>query len=114
MQRSMQIVHTTFYDQLAVTINGISILEAGMIVMLDLPDVGEGSGYFEGSEAKWENRLDNLWLITSLRHVIDLPQNTYRCELTLTNTMTYTAKELPVYEAPGTIPNVGNFAAVTS
>ena len=104
MQRSMQTIHSLEYDQLAVTLNGISILETGMVVKLDLPDVGEGSGFFEGTQAKWDNRLDNLWIITSLKHTIILPRNNYTCELILTNTMTYAMKELPIYEAPGTVP----------
>ena len=103
MQRTMQTVHSLEYDQLGVTMNGVSILEAGMVVMLDLPDIGAGSGFFKGTTAKWENRLDNLWVITSLKHVIQLPRNTYTCELVLTNTMAYASRELPIYEAPGKV-----------
>jgi len=113
MQRSMQTIHSLEYDQLAVTLNGISILETGMVVKLDLPDVGEGSGFFEGTQAKWENRLDNLWIITSLKHNIVLPQNTYTSELILTNTMTYAMKELPFYEAPGTVPAARSYVSGT-
>ena len=109
MQRAIQTVHSLEYDQLGVTIHGISILEAGMIIRLDLPNIGSGSGFFEGTNAKWENRLDNLWVITSLKHVIKLPQNTYTCELILTNTMTFAMKELPIYQAPGKVPVARNY-----
>ena len=101
LRRSMQLAHSVRYDQLSVTTHGISSLEAGMVVKLDLPNIGEGSGYFKGSDAKWENRLDNVWIITSLKHFITLPDNTYRCELILSNTMTATTDVLPIYEAPG-------------
>ena len=104
MKRRMQMIHSLGYDQLTVTINGLSSLEAGMTIRLDLPDIGEGSGSFKGSEAKWENRLDNLWIITSLKHQIELPRNSYRCELQLSNTMSHTAKELETYQAPGKVP----------
>jgi len=114
MQRAMQLVHSLQYDQLKVTINGISLLEAGMIVKLDLPDIGSGSGFFEGTEAKWENRLDNLWIITSLKHIIELPRASYQCELILTNTMTQTSRELPIYEAPGTTPTKRDFSTIST
>ena len=109
LKRTMQTIHSLRYDQLSVTMHGISKLEAGMIVKLDLPDIGEGSGYFEGTDAKWENRLDNLWIITSLKHFITLPENTYRCELILSNTMTATSKTLPVYLAPGKLSNSATY-----
>ena len=84
-----------------------------MVVKLDLPDVGAGSGFFKGTDAKWENRLDNLWIITSLKHTIVLPRNNYTCELILTNTMTYAMKELPFYEAPGTVPAARSYVSGT-
>ena len=75
-----------------------------MTVRLDLPDIGAGSGFFKETVGKWENRLDNVWIITDIRHTIQLPANNYRCELSLSNTMAHTALPLPVYEAPGTVP----------
>ena len=104
MKRNIQMLHSLNYDKLKVVTNGISKLEAGMTVRLDLPDIGAGSGFFKETEAKWENRLDNVWIITAIRHIIQLPRNTYRCELSLSNTMAHTALSLPVYEAPGTVP----------
>jgi len=109
MKRKMQLIHSLGYDQLTVTLNGISSLEAGMTIRLDLPDFGEGSGFFKGTDAKWENRLDNLWIITSIKHQIELPRNSYRCELHLTNTMSHTAKELPIYQAPGKKPQMASY-----
>ena len=103
MQRAFQTIHSLNYIQLKVVLHGNSILEAGMLVKLDLPNIGRGSGFFEGSEAKWENRLDNLWIITSLKHILELPRNTYRTHLILTNTMTHTSRELQTYEAPGKV-----------
>ena len=88
--------------------------EAGMIVKLDLPDICAGSGFFEGTEAKCENRLDNLWIITSLKHIIELPRASYQCELILTNTMTQTSRELPIYEAPGTTPTKRDFSTIST
>ena len=104
MKRNIQMIHALSYDRLKVVINGISKLEAGMTVRLDLPDIGAGSGFFKETVGKWENRLDNVWIITDIRHTIQLPANNYRCELSLSNTMAHTALPLPVYEAPGTVP----------
>ena len=100
LKREMQIFHSTKYDQLSVTINGISALEAGMVVELKLPNIGRGSGYF-GDPAAWENRFNNIWTITEIKHILNPTVNTYFCELKLSNTMRGTGKNLPVYDSVG-------------
>ena len=101
LKREMQTFHSTLYDQLSITINGISTIEAGMTVKLDLPDIGRGSGYFQGDIPAWENRFDNIWIITEVKHILNPVENTYFCELRLSNTMRATGKELPVYDSVG-------------
>ena len=100
LKREMQTLHSTIYDQLSLTINGISALEAGMTVKLNLPDIGRGSGYFDQNPA-WENRFDNIWIITEVKHILNPVANTYFCELKLSNTMRATGKDLPVYDSVG-------------
>ena len=100
LKRDMQTIHNTMYDQLSLTINGISAIEAGMSVLLDLPNLGRGSGYF-GDNPAWENRFDNIWLITEVKHILNPVTNTYFCELKLSNTMKGTEKDLPIYDSVG-------------
>ena len=106
MQRSMQLHHALRYNQLTVEINGISALQVGMIVLLDLPDIGEGSGYLsKNPSAMWENRYKNSWMITDINHVVTPNAganiNNYSCQLTLSNTMGMTEKVLPTYDKLG-------------
>ena len=108
LKREMQTFHSTLYDQLSITINGISTIEAGMTVKLDLPDIGRGSGYF-GDNPAWENRFDNIWIITEVKHILNPVENTYFCELSLSNTMRDTSFELPVYENVGDITKGSKF-----
>jgi len=78
-----------------------------MCIMLQLPDIGEGSGYL-GGPAVWTNRYDNLWVITRLSHHILTQGNkpAYYCDLTLSNLMTSTEQVLPSYEGTGILgPN---------
>ena len=107
LMRIMQLQHVTNYQLLDVRLHGISGLEAGMCIMLRLPDIGEGSGYLGGS-AVWTNRYDNLWVITSLSHHILTQGNkpAYFCDLTLSNLMTNTEQVLPSYDGTGILgPN---------
>ena len=108
LKREMQTLHSTIYDQLSLTINGISALEAGMTVKLNLPDIGRGSGYFDQNPA-WENRFDNIWIITEVKHILNPVANTYFCELKLSNTMRGTEKDLPVYDSVGDITKGSKF-----
>ena len=107
LQRMMQLQHLTNYQLLNVRLHGISGLEAGMAILLQLPNIGEGSGYL-GGPAIWTNRYDNLWVITSLAHHIQTQGNkpAYYCDLTLSNLMTNTEQVLPSYDGTGILgPN---------
>ena len=105
MQRSMQLYHALRYNQLSVVINGISALETGTMIKLELPNIGEGSGFLAKSKpaTAQENRLNNLWIITEIKHIIEPSQTTnhYRCELVLSNTMGATNDALPFYDKLG-------------
>jgi hypothetical protein len=106
MQRSIQTSQTMSHQLLNIRIHGISRLEAGMFVNLELPDVGEGSGFTEQPKpgaAKWENRQSNIWLIKKLTHAIDLREEVmeYHCDLELSNTMRTQKDPLPTYEGLG-------------
>ena len=91
------------YYKLSIKVNGMSALQAGMIVFLNLPDVGQGSGFVEGGAPIWEDRQDNVWIIKRLSHQLDARQDSfsYTCELELSNTFRSTAKTLPKYPGLG-------------
>ena len=101
----MQVNHALNYYSMSVRIPGISALEAGMNIKLDLPDVGRGSGFRQLEQARevWENRLDNIWKIKKLVHVIDTTQEnlTYYCDLELSNTLRAVDDKLPTYPGLG-------------
>ena len=44
MQRTIQTTHTMAHQLMNMRVHGISRLEAGMTVELQLPDIGQGSG----------------------------------------------------------------------
>ena len=102
MQRSIQTTHTMAHQLMNMRVHGISRLEAGMTVELQLPDIGQGSGLTATSkptDAIWENRQNNIWLIKKLTHAIDLREDTmkYYCDMELSNTMRAQKKVLPAY-----------------
>ena len=102
MARTMQTAHTLGHQIVTMRVNGISRLEAGMTVELTFPDVGQGSGQVQGpkpTDAKWENRQNNIWIIKKLTHSIDLRESTmkYYCDLELSNTMRTQKDVLPAY-----------------
>ena len=73
-----------------------------MTVELQLPDIGQGSGMTsqpKPTDAVWENRQNNIWLIKKLTHAIDLREDSmkYYCDLELSNTMRSQKKVLPKY-----------------
>ena len=102
LQRAMQTQHPMDYNRLSIRVHGISALECGRIVFLNLPDVGQGSG-ITGGTAVWEDRQDNLWIIKKLSHQIDTRQDNmnYTCQLELANTFRYTSMKLPKYPGLG-------------
>ena len=102
LQRVMQTEHLMNYQLLNVRLHGISGLEAGMVLYLLLPDIGEGSGYLGGEEA-WENRMNNLWIIKDLTHTIFTTANkpAYWCDLTLSNMMRMPGRHLPKFSGTG-------------
>ena len=105
LRKMMQVNHALNYYTMSVRIPGISALEAGMNIKLDLPDVGRGSGFRQLEQARevWENRLDNIWKIKKLVHVIDTTQEnlTYYCDLELSNTLRAVDDKLPTYPGLG-------------
>ena len=87
-------------------VHGISRLEAGMTIHLDHPDIGQGSGTVskaKPTDAVWENRQNNIWLIKKLTHAIDLREDSmkYYCDLELSNTMRTQKDPLPFYVGLG-------------
>ena len=102
LQRAMQTQHPMNYNTLSLRVHGISALECGRIVFLNLPNVGQGSG-ITGGTAVWEDRQDNLWIIKKLSHQIDARQDNmnYTCQLELANTFRYTSMKLPKYPGLG-------------
>ena len=102
MQRTIQTAHTMAHQIMMIRTHGISRLEAGMTIELTLPDIGQGSGQVQKprqSDALWENRHNNIWLIKKLTHAIDLRESTmkYYCDLEISNTMRSQKEVLPAY-----------------
>jgi len=102
MRRQMQIHHACSYNLLTARFHGISGLEVGMLVKLKLPDIGVASGQYDGGDYIFPNRLNNWWIIKQLTHVIDNSlgdDNTYHCDVILSNTLRATPKKatLPSY-----------------
>ena len=105
-ERQMQTSQTMSHQLMMMRVHGISRLEAGMTVQLELPDVGQGSGMTSSAkptDAIWENRQNNIWLIKKLTHAIDLREDTmkYYCDMELSNTMRTQKKVLPAYVGIG-------------
>ena len=102
MERTLQTTHTMAHQLMNMRVHGISRLEAGMTVELQLPDIGQGSGLTsqpKPTDAIWENRSNNIWLIKKLTHAIDLREDSmkYYCDMELSNTMRSQKKVLPTY-----------------
>ncbi len=106
MQRSIQTSQTMAHQLMNIRVYGISRLEAGMTIELQLPAVGRGSGYVgtkETTSPVWEDRHSNIWLIKKLTHAIDLREGntTYYCDLEISNTMRTQQDPLPKYVGLG-------------
>ena len=105
MRRVMQTFHACFYNTIKARFYGISALEVGMVVKLEMPDIGTGSGQYD-KDPIFANRLNNSWIIKQLTHVIDNTKgedNGYYCDVELANTLRDTNAKgiLPSYSGMG-------------
>ena len=120
MRREMQTFHACYYNTIKARFYGISALEVGMIVKLEMPDIGTGSGQYD-EDPIFVNRFNNSWIIKQLTHVIDNTKgedNGYYCDVELANTLRDTDSKgiLPTYSGMGSskfrTPTKGKFENV--
>ena len=101
LNRIMQMNHLLGMQRIELTLPGLSGLSVGELAFADLPDLGLAAGQIglEGAEQLWENRLDNVWLVTKVAHRLttggENPQFLTRVELA--NTMSSTGQVLTDY-----------------
>jgi hypothetical protein len=101
LNRMMQMNHLLGMQRIEITVPGMSGLSVGELAFADLPDIGLAAGQpgLDGSKELWENRLDNVWLVTKVAHRMttggENPQYLTRVELA--NTMSSTGQVLPDY-----------------
>ena len=101
----MQLRHILGMQRLELTLPGISGLSVGDLAFADLPEIGLAAGQpgLEGAKQLWENRFDNVWLVTKVAHNLttsgDNPQ--YLTKIELANTMSSTSQTLPTYDQLG-------------
>ena len=97
----MQLNHLLGMQRIELTVPGMSGLSVGELAFADLPDIGLAAGQpgLEGAKQLWENRLDNVWLVTKVAHRLvtggENPQ--YLTRIELANTMSSTGQVLPDY-----------------
>ena len=110
----MQMNHLLGMQRIEITVPGMSGLSVGELAFADLPDIGLAAGQpgLDGAKQLWENRLDNVWLVTKVAHRMttggENPQYLTRVELA--NTMSSTSQILPDYFQFGrTQPHVSIF-----
>ena len=103
--RTLQMAHLFGNHRIEMTLPGLSGLSVGELAFADLPELGLGAGQpgLEGAEQLWENRLDNVWLVTKVAHRITTggENPSYLTKVELVNTMSSTAQVLPTYDALG-------------
>ena len=105
LNRIMQLNHLLGMQRIELTVPGMSGLSVGELAFADLPDVGLAAGQpgLEGAKQAWENRLDNVWLVTKVAHRLvtggENPQ--YLTRIELANTMSSTAQVLKDYSQFG-------------
>ena len=91
--------------RIELTLPGLSGLSVGELAFADLPELGLGAGQPGLDDAKqlWENRLDNVWLVTKVAHRLTTggENPSYLTKVEMVNTMSATAKVLPTYDALG-------------
>ena len=101
LNRIMQMNHLLGMQRIEITVPGMSGLSVGELAFADLPDLGLAAGQpgLEGAEQLWENRLDNVWLVTKVAHRLttggENPQ--YLTRIELANTMSSTSQVLKDY-----------------
>ena len=101
----MQLNHLLGMQRIELTLPGLSGLSVGELAYADLPDFGLAAGQpgLEGSDKLWENRLDNVWLVTKVAHRLvtggENPQ--YLTRIELANTMSSTGMVLKDYSQFG-------------
>ena len=103
--RTLQMAHLFGNHRIELTLPGLSGLSVGELAFADLPELGLGAGQPGLDDAKqlWENRLDNVWLVTKVAHRLTTggENPSYLTKVELVNTMSATAKVLPTYDALG-------------
>ena len=101
LNRIMQLNHILGMQRIEITVPGMSGLSVGELAFADLPDLGLAAGQLglEGAKQLWENRLDNVWLVTKVAHRMttggENPQ--YLTRIELANTMSSTSQVLKDY-----------------
>ncbi|MDB4058159.1 hypothetical protein N9522_07420 [Candidatus Thioglobus sp.] len=101
LNRIMQLNHLLGMQRIEMTLPGLSGLSVGELAYADLPDLGLAGNQpgLEGAKDVWENRLDNIWLVTKVSHRLttggENPQ--YLTRIELANTMSSTGMVLPDY-----------------
>ena len=101
LNRIMQLNHLLGMQRIELTVPGMSGLSVGELAFADLPDVGMAAGQpgLDDAEPLWENRLDNVWLVTKVSHRLttggENPQ--YLTRIELANTMAATGQKLKDY-----------------
>jgi hypothetical protein len=101
LNRIMQLNHLLGMQRIEITVPGMSGLSVGELAFADLPDVGLAAGQpgLEDAKQLWENRLDNVWLVTKVAHRLvtggENPQ--YLTRIELANTMSSTGMVLKDY-----------------
>ena len=101
LNRIMQLNHLLGMQRIELTLPGMSGLSVGELAFADLPDLGLAAGQqgLEGAKQLWENRLDNVWLVTKVAHRMttggENPQ--YLTRIELANTMSSTSQILKEY-----------------
>ena len=101
LNRIMQLNHLLGMQRIEITVPGMSGLSVGELAFADLPDIGLAAGQpgLEGAKQLWENRLDNVWLVTKVAHRLvtggENPQ--YLTRIELANTMSSTSQVLKDY-----------------
>ena len=110
----MQLNHLLGMQRIEITVPGMSGLSVGELAFADLPDLGLAAGQpgLEDAKQLWDNRLDNVWLVTKVAHRLvtggENPQ--YLTRIELANTMAATGQKLKKYDQFGrTSPHASIF-----
>ena len=109
--RTLQMAHLFGNHRIELTLPGLSGLSVGELAFADLPELGLAAGQpgLDGAKQLWENRLDNVWLVTKVAHrmTTGADSSNYLTRVELVNTMSSTAMVLPTYDALGKAASSG-------